>query len=385
MSHGSNNEIYQQLIDWLRKAWWGLPDSEHLMPAIQSFYTPEEATLLTGMPFSGRSLEELAEMKKIAPEELAPRLDALARKAAVWRSQKGESIRYSLNDAFFLFMRGPYWAEQPDDAAKKAAKPINKYFYDGFMDQFRDVHAKGLRTIPIDKTVEDPRRILPYEDVVKFVDSQDYCTVSSCPCRQRKRLDPDSKVCDHPMEVCLHFGRLGHYIVENDLGREITKEETKDILKQAAESGLVHAISNWQQGADTICNCCTCCCLFFEAYHVLEHHKSHDISNYRVRTTAETCKACGLCVERCPMDALSLEGSSVATNKKGKAAMLDPDKCIGCGVCVYKCPTQALILVRREETHDPPRDVREWMTRWYEDKKAANEKNRAGGKGIQRL
>jgi ferredoxin len=85
------------------------------------------------------------------------------------------------------------------------------------------------------------------------------------------------------------------------------------------------------------------------------------------------------------MDALSLEGSSVATNKKGKAAMLDPDKCIGCGVCVYKCPTQALILVRREETHDPPRDVREWMTRWYEDKKAANEKNRAGGKGIQRL
>ena len=371
MPDRSDKDIYQQLIDWLKKTWWGLPDSEHLMPTVRSFYNPEEAALLTGIPFSGRSLEELAEMKGTAPEELAPRLDALARRGVVWRNQKGDSIRYSLNDSFFVFLRGPYWAEHPDEATKSTANPFNKYFYDGFMDQFREAHTKGLRTIPIDKTVEDPRRILPYEDVVKFVDSQDYCTVSFCPCRQRKLLDPDSKVCDHPMEVCLHFGRLGHYIVENGLGREITREETKEILEQAAESGLVHAISNWQEGADTICNCCMCCCLFFEAYHVLKHHKSHDVSNYRVRTTPETCKACGLCVQRCPMEALRLEDSSAATNKKGKVSVLDPDRCIGCGVCVYKCPTQSLILERKEETYDPPKDAREWMERWYADKEAA--------------
>jgi len=370
----SERDIYREFIDWLGKAWWGLPDSEHLMPTFQSFYSPEEAALLTGIPFSGRTLEELAEIKGMVPEELAPRLDALARRGTVWRSQKGESIRYSLNDSFFVFMRGPYWAEQPDDATKSAAKGLNKYFYDGFMDQFKEAHTKGLRTIPIEKTIEDPRRILPYEDVVKFVDSQDYCTVSFCPCRQRKLLDPDSEVCDYPMEVCLHFGQLGHYIVENGLGREITQDETNKILKQAAESGLVHAISNWQEGADTICNCCTCCCLFFEAYHVLKHHKSHDISNYRVRTTPETCKACGLCVERCPMEALRLEDFPEATNKKGKAAVLDPDKCIGCGVCVYKCATQSLILERKEETYDPPKDVREWMELWYADKKAATAK-----------
>ncbi len=371
MPDRSDKDIYREFIDWLGKAWWGLPDSEHLMPTFQSFYSPEEAALLTGIPFSGRTLEELAEIKGMVPEELAPRLDALARRGAVWRSQKGESIRYSLNDSFFVFMRGPYWAEQPDDATKSTTKALNKYFYDGFMDQFKEAHTKGLRTIPIDKTIEDPRRILPYEDVVKFVDSQDYCTVSFCPCRQRKLLDPDSEVCDHPMEVCLHFGQLGHYIVENGLGREITQDETNKILKQAAESGLVHAISNWQEGADTICNCCTCCCLFFEAYHLLKHHKSHDISNYRVRTTPETCKACGLCVERCPMEALRLEDFPEATNKKGKVAVLDPDKCIGCGVCVYKCATQSLILERKEETYDPPKDVREWMERWYADKKAA--------------
>ena len=374
MPDRSDKDIYRELIERLGKAWWGLPESEHLMQTVQSFYTPEEAALLTGIPFSGRSLEELAEMKGMAPEELAPRLDALARKAVVWRSEKGGTIRYSLNDSFFVFMRGPYWAEKPDEASKATTNPLNKYFYDGFMDQFREAHTKGLRTLPIEKTVEDPRKILPYEDVVKFVDSQNYCTVSFCPCRQRKLLDPDSKVCDHPLEVCLHFGQLGHYIVDNGLGREITHQETKEILKQAAESGLVHAISNWQEGADTICNCCMCCCLFFEAYHVLKHDKSHDVSNYRLSTTPETCKACGLCVERCPMEALRLEDSPEASNKKGKVAVLDPDKCIGCGVCVYKCPTQSLILERKEEIYDPPKDAREWMEHWYVDKKAAGAK-----------
>jgi len=154
MPDSLEKEIYQELIDWMRKAWWGLPESEHLMPTVQTFYNPEEAKLLTGIPFSGRSLEELAEMKGMAPEELAPRLDALARKAVVWRSEKGGTIRYSLNDSFFVFMRGPYWAEKPDEASKATTKPLNKYFYDGFMDQFREAHTKGLRTIPIERPLK---------------------------------------------------------------------------------------------------------------------------------------------------------------------------------------------------------------------------------------
>lgn len=367
----AHEETYGNLVQWLRKTWWGLPDSTHLMPSVMAFYTPEEAKLLTGMPFRSTSLEELAELKGMETDQLGQKLDSLAKKGAVWKSRKGEKNYYKLNDSFFTFLRGPFWAEDADEATEALAKPINKYFYDGFMDQFAHAHTKGLRTIPVHKTVDDPRRILPFEDVIKYVDSQDTCTVSKCPCRQRKTLDPDSEVCDHPLEVCLHFGKLGHYIVENGLGREITKEETRDILTHAAESGLVHAISNWEQGADTICNCCHCCCLFFEAYHVLGHHKSHDVSNYRVKIDQGTCKACGLCVDRCPMDALQLENSPLATNKKGQASELDPGKCLGCGVCVYKCPTQSLILERKEEEEitRPPKDSREWMERWVEDEK----------------
>lgn len=374
----SEKEVYERFIEWLRKTWWSLPESEHLMPTIKAFYSPEEAALLTNFPFKNTSLEELAELKGMNPEELGSKLDALAKKGTVWRSIKGETTRYKLNDSFFTFMRGPFWAKDPDERTKATASPLNRYFFDGYMEQFAVAHTKGLRTIPIDKTIEDPRRILPYEDVVKYVDSQDYCTVSFCPCRQRKNLDPDSQSCEHELEACLHFGALGHYIVDNGLGREITKEETKEILKRSAEAGLVHAISNWQQGADTICNCCNCCCLFMDAYHILKHNKGHDVSNYRVRTNQGTCIACGLCVKRCPMDALRLVDSQEATNKKGKASLLDGGKCIGCGVCVYKCPSESLILERREEVYHPPKDVREWMERWLKDKKAAAQsKNKA--------
>jgi len=390
----SDDEVYTRFVDWLNKAWWGLPESEHLMPTIKHFYTPEEAALLTGIPFSGRNLEELAEMKGMDASKLAPRLDALAKRGAVWRSVKGETIRYKLNDSFFTFMRGPFWAAEPDKSSKATVPSLNRYFYDGFMEQFAPAHTKGLRTIPIDKTVDDPRRILPYEDVVKYVDSQDYCTVSNCPCRQRKNLDPDSPNCKYPVEVCLHFGALGHYIVDNGLGREISKEETKEILKQAAEAGLVHAISNWEEGADTICNCCKCCCLFLEAYHVLKHKKSHDVSNYRVCTNPETCIGCGLCVKRCPMEALDLEDLPEAkdritvvdayreknkkelTNKRGQVSVLNPELCIGCGVCVYKCPTKSLILERKEEIYHPPKDAREWMKRWFDDHRATQAANK---------
>ena len=368
----SDQEVYERFIEWLGQGWFGLPESEHLMPTIMAFYTPEEAALLTGMPFQGRFLAELAEMKGMDSAKLAAKLDTLARRGAVWRSVRGDRVRYSLNDSMFTFLRGPFWAAEPAEAAKATATPLNKYFFDGFMDQFADAHSKGLRTIPIDKTIGDPRQILPYEDVVKFVEAQEYCTVSYCPCRQRKNLDPEVHDCSHPVEVCLHFGVLGHYIVENGLGREITKQETLDILKQSADAGLVHAISNWQDGADTICNCCNCCCLFMDAHHVLGHEKSHDVSNYRVRINPGTCKACALCVKRCPMDALQLKTSSQATNKHHKAAVVNGELCIGCGVCVHKCPTESLILERREESYDPPKDVRDWMKRWYADRKVSS-------------
>ena len=374
-------EIYACFIAWLDKGWWRLPASEHLLPSIEAFFTPDEAALLTGFPFMPTALKELADLKGMEPGDLARKLDALARKGAVWKMKRGESLLYSLNDAFFIFFRGPFYAARPDQAARTMAQPLNRYIRDGLMDQLDPARTKGLRTIPINRTVDDPRRIAPYEDVLAIVEAQDFIAVTHCACRQRKHMDPEFVECKHPKEVCLHFKDLARYLVEIGMGRRITKEEAKEILDFAAEAGLVHAVSNWQKDPDTICNCCKCSCIFFESYHALKHKKSHDFSNYRLKIHPQTCKACSLCVKRCPVQALRLEESPLAENKQGKATTLDSGACLGCGVCVHKCPTRSLSLKLRTELQPPPRDMRDWAKRWVTDQKLAREDGRESKNG----
>ena len=164
--------------------------------------------------------------------------------------------------------------------------------------------------------------------------------------------------------------------MDNGLSRRITREETKDILQLAADAGLVHAVSNRQQDADTICNCCSCSCVFLELSHVLQQEKSHDFSNYRVKITQTTCKACGLCVERCPVRALTLaDCAPPETNcvKPQPSMWID----VLAAVCVHKCPTRSLILEHREEICHPPEDGRERMRLRVSD----HEHARADGPG----
>jgi NAD-dependent dihydropyrimidine dehydrogenase PreA subunit len=86
-----------------------------------------------------------------------------------------------------------------------------------------------------------------------------------------------------------------------------------------------------------------------------------DQSNYLVEVAPETCKACGLCIKRCPMDAIELKFSTNATNKFRKAVVVDTDLCIGCGVCIHKCKPKAITLKRKEEITQPPKTESELM------------------------
>jgi formate hydrogenlyase subunit 6/NADH:ubiquinone oxidoreductase subunit I len=372
----SEEATYMAFVEWFRNAGLHLPETAAMLPAIKARYTPEDADFLTGFPLSPTVLADLARMKGMQPDECQTRADGLAREGVLFRISHGDDVYYRLNDAFFVYLRSSFWRGDTSEATRTLASATNKYYYDGLFDDWEHVHHKGLRTLPINETITDKRQILPYEDVVKVIDSLEYHTVSICPCRHRKNMDPDSPDCEHPDEVCLHFGDLGRYCVENGLGREITPDETREILLKASESGLVHGLSNWQEGADTICNCCDCCCMWLEAHHVLGHEGSLSPSNYRVQGNSEECIACFLCEDRCPMHAVQLEDSSLATNSTGQVSVTDLTRCIGCGVCVVTCPVEALTLVRKEETEDSPKDIQEFVMRYMEDRQADSNPHR---------
>jgi len=366
----SDKEAYAGLIRHLRNWILGLPQSELLQPILELRFTPEEAEFLSGFPHKPHTMGQLSEIYGLPADDLLEIMLPMTRKGFIYRVEGRTAIRYSLPDPLFMFYRMPGWKGEDDTWNRELAPLINRYYIRTMGADFLGYPTKGLRAIPIARTVEDTKRIIPYEDVIAFLEREDYQTVSTCPCRHRHNLDPDFEDCRHETENCLHFGMLGRYIVQSGMGREISSEETLEILEAAAEAGLVHGISNTKQGMDTICNCCSCCCLFLEPVNsITPQQRGHQRSNYTLEINHDTCKACGLCVKRCPMAALALDerkgvpgvdGSGNGSEAKdAKGVTHQPDLCIGCGVCVYKCPTQSLRMVHRETEEDIPGNMSE--------------------------
>jgi NAD-dependent dihydropyrimidine dehydrogenase PreA subunit len=133
----------------------------------------------------------------------------------------------------------------------------------------------------------------------------------------------------------------------------ISREEALGILAEAERQGLVLQPGNAQK-AGNICCCCGCCCGVLRT--LKKYPRPADIvsSAFRVSVQRESCEGCGVCLDRCQMDALRLEDDRVA---------VDLGRCIGCGLCVTTCPTGSLTLERKPSSEQP--EVPETMMRTY--------------------
>ncbi len=340
-----------------------MPESDYLLPILELRFTPEEAVFLAKIPFLPHSVDQLSEKLKIPIDELERKLDELARKGAIYRVEGRNAVRYALGDTLLIFYRTPGWPGIDDEWNRKISPLLNQYYIDILASDVVGHHTQGLRAIPVNKTIKDKRKIIPYEDILKVIDQVEYYSVTTCACRHRKKLDPvfGENHCKHETENCLHFDKLGRYIVQSGLGKEITREETLEILAKAADAGLVHGVSNTVEGIDTICNCCSSCCLYLESIVKMPEPvpRGHQQSSYIRKMDAGICKACGWCVKRCPMKALELTGKKVS---------FKPDLCLGCGVCVHKCPTGASYLIYRGEEQDVPKKPRELAYRLLKER-----------------
>jgi heterodisulfide reductase subunit C len=85
----------------------------------------------------------------------------------------------------------------------------------------------------------------------------------------------------------------------------------------------------------------------------------------QIKTAAvneRTCVACGLCVELCPYDAISLAERQVAGHTQIFASV-DAERCMACGLCAASCRSSSIELVEEFASETLMEDLWGWMNR----------------------
>jgi NAD-dependent dihydropyrimidine dehydrogenase PreA subunit len=295
----------------------------------------DEARLMLAMP---GAVPELSRKTGIPENRLEEMLKLLFQKGLAFYSKKTTPPTWRMcrsvgqfHDASILwpgvseeFLK--LWSDYSDtewiDASEAAAKA------------HPGVH---MRVIPIDTAVESDQQVLPFEDVNVIVQNAERLAVVPCPCRVSARK------CDKPKEVCMQLNRAADYAIERGTGREITKAEAVDILRESQKAGLVHMTVNSKTSEHVICNCCGCCCIMIPVL-VQRGVGMLGPSRYLAKVDPDSCTACGACEEICPFKAVSMEDT----------ALISREKCFGCGVCAVACPVEAIALVSVREPSSIP-------------------------------
>ncbi|MBL7177159.1 MAG: 4Fe-4S binding protein [Desulfobacteraceae bacterium] len=343
-------KMYEDLAKHLDQAPIGAPMSPALLGLLEILFPEEnEINVALKLPLVNKTLSELKTLYSDVPN-IEDILDRMVKRGTVFVSRRpGEGKKYRLLPSVVGWAETPYWGGKDTPEARKMAPLWLRYREEAYAQEM----TRGVpptRVIPVSQTVQDPGNVLPFDALKPMVEATSYRAVGHCPCRKIKTFVGEG--CDHSTENCLHFGSMARYMVEQDMAREITVEETLQILKDSNEEGLVHVGDNIEGHLATICNCCGCCCNFLATKNQMGL-QTFSISNFVAQVDVETCAACGTCEERCPMGAIAVGDEEYA--------VVDADKCIGCGVCTPTCSTESVDLILRGEVKPPP-TLEEFMT-----------------------
>ena len=328
-------DVYKKLAERLDNLPGGFPPTRNgvELRILRRLFTPEEAGLALHLNLMPEEARVIARRAKISQEEAASRLEKMAKKGLIYRLEYDKKPMKYMAAQYVIGI----WEFHVNDLDPGLIKDMNEYIPTLFnLDTWKK--APQLRTVPVGQSISTGLEALTYEKAEELVRAHEKFLVAPCICRrEHKMMD---KGCNKPEESCLVLGRGVDYYKRNGLGRTIDLKEALEILKRADLAGLVLQSSNAQKIMN-ICCCCGCCCQVLKA--VKRHPKPSSIisSPFLAHAEPESCEGCGICVERCQMEALTLKDDKV---------VLDLNRCIGCGLCVTTCPTGSLTLVRKPDS-----------------------------------
>ena len=335
------SDIYQKLRERLDMFPQGFPKTESgvEMEILRDLFAEEEAEIMLHLRPSPETVSAVAGRAGRDEKEMGERLYDM--------SKRGLILRFRASQEEALYFLAPWvvgiWEFQVKNLTSENIRLYEKYHNEAIVPEMRRSKTPGFRVIPVEEEVQANPEIETSEKVSEIIESSTRFAVSDCICR--KEAEMFGHACDRLMEACMMFDMAADYYIENELGREITKEEARGILEKAEEDGLVHHSSNHLGKKIFICNCCGCCC---KALGNITKHGNPDAiarSNYYAVIDRDECNGCEICADRCQVDAIRMEDDVAAENR---------ETCIGCGLCVSTCPTECISLVRKTADETSP-------------------------------
>ncbi|NVM16353.1 MAG: 4Fe-4S binding protein [Candidatus Lokiarchaeota archaeon] len=319
---------------------------------LKRLFTEEEAELTTFLTIRPERARSIARRAGKNSTEVGKKLESMAKRGLIFRSRRDNIALY--NAAPFMIGLYEYSVNKID---KELAQLFKEYYLEAGLEEIGASNIPGFKVIPLEETIQTETTLFPYQMLEKSIKNARVIAVADCVCRKEAQLLGEG--CDHPMETCLSFGVAAEYYIENGMGRKITAEEALQIIKDTDESGLVHAGAN-SKHLSNICNCCPCCCISMKGMTQFGQDKQKFMNAlFESIIDEETCIACGNCVERCPVKAITLED----------IAIVDRDLCLGCGLCASVCQEEAISLKPREDAVEPFNRVLEMGAAIVEAKK----------------
>jgi ferredoxin len=312
---------------------------------LAKIFTPEEAALACMLRLEAAPAAAIAERAGSDLKETRNTLKRMVAKGLIDIKRGEGEFAYALRP----FVVGFYEGQLPRMDAEMAGL-FEQYYHETKGGVLRDTPSLH-RIIPVGRAIPLQVEIHPFERATEILEGALSWGVRECICRKQQHLL--GKDCGHPLESCLVFAPVKNAFDRSTFDRAIAKEEALQILRMTEDAGLVHSTGNYRDGIDYICNCCTCCCGIMRGIAEYGIMSAVAGSDFQVELDADSCTACGDCIQRCQFHALSLSGTVVD---------IDRARCMGCGLCVVACATEGLHLERRKvgELSTPPADIREW-------------------------
>jgi Pyruvate/2-oxoacid:ferredoxin oxidoreductase delta subunit len=361
-----SEDIYERLaaaLDALPHGFARTPSGVELR-LIKMAFTPEEVWLagqLTRFPetaaeIAGRVGRDVAEvtatLESLIPRRLV-RLDSPGMAAPGLTPQAEGEKRYRLGP----FLVGWYEANMRL-LDKEFAELFEQFVIEGGGERIFSPRPGVLGVVPVRGSLK-PELIAsmePHLDIDAHFKRHERFLVIPCVCKREQELEHGHS-CQLPMKRCGFVGLPP----QTPLGETVLgPEDASRLLDELAQMGHVHlAFYGFTMGAETpqfvgTCNCCGCCCGVLRGITHLGLAEAPQRSNYRAVVNPDECIACGLCIDRCPVNAIA--------NDQDDKALVERPKCIGCGVCVIGCASDAIemVPVSAEEWFHVPSGMMEW-------------------------